>query len=116
MSPLSSYEQQQVNRIAGWKAEPPLLLVEALEIATHPIVIFAKQFVPDHAVRDAIECAYQASGVLAHRDDIMKRAAVTDVRELRTTSLERCDQLADDFARIAGEGAMLRGTVISSAG
>jgi len=116
MSPLTPYEQEQVNQIAGWKAEPPMVLVEALEVATHPIVMFAKQFVPDNAVRDAIECAYQASGVLAHRDDIMKRAGVGDLRELRSTSLQRCDQLADDFAKIAGEGAMLRGSVLSSAG
>jgi hypothetical protein len=113
---LTEYEQQQVNGIAGWKAEPPLLLVEALEITTHPIVLFAKQFVPDNAVRDAIECAYQASGVLAHRDIIIKRAGVEDIREMRGVDLERCDTLADEFAKIAGEGAMLRGALISSAG
>jgi len=116
MTPLTPYELRQVNQIAGWKAEPPFILVEALEIATHPIVMFAKQFVPEHAVRDAIECAYQASGVLAHRDEIMKRAGVKDVRMLRRVSLEQCDRLADEFAQIAGEGAMLRGAVISSAG
>jgi len=116
MIPLTTYEQQQVNLIAGWKAEPPFLLVEALEIVTHPIVMFAKHFVPDNAVRDAIECAYQASGVLAHRDDITKRAGVGDLRELRSADLARCDHLADEFAKIAGEGAMLRGAVLSTAG
>src|SRR5262245_22879693 len=115
MSALTPYEQQQANLIAGWKAEPPFIMVEALEIATHPIVAFAKQFVPDHAVRDAIECAYQASGVLAHRDAIMQRAGIDDIRKLRDAELAPCDRLADEFSRIAGEGAMLRGAVLSSA-
>jgi len=116
MNQPTPYEQQQIQQIAGWKAEPPMIVVEALEVATHPIVLLAKQFVPDHAVRDAIECAYQASGVLAHRDDILTRAGVSDIKRLRCVGLERCDQLADEFSQIAGEGAMLRGAVVSSAG
>src|SRR6478752_7784414 len=116
MKSLTPYDQQQVHQIAGWKAEPPYLVVEMLDVATHPLVLFAKQFVPTNAVRDAIEVAYQASGILAHRDDILKRAEVTDIKELKRADLALCDTLADQFARKAGEGAMLRGAAISSAG
>src|SRR5262245_61458101 len=116
MSPLTPYEQAQLQEIAGWKAEPPLLMVRLLEAATHPIVQLAKQFVPNGAIHDAVEAAYQASGVIAHREQVAKQAGVSDVRVLSQGPLDRCDRLADRFAKIAGEGAMLRGAAISSAG
>lgn len=116
MFELAPYERTQVQQIAGWKAEPPLLMVRLLEAATHPIVLLAKQFVPTNAIHDAVEAAYQASGVIAHREDVAKQAGVTDVHTLCKASLQRCDELADRFAKIAGEGAMLRGAAISSAG
>jgi len=46
----------------------------------------------------------------------LKRAEVTDIKELKRADLALCDTLADEFARKAGEGAMLRGAAISSAG
>ena len=116
MTALTPYQRTQVSQIAGWKAEPPLLMVRMLEAATHPIVLLAKQFVPTNAIHDAVEAAYQASGVIAHRDDVARQAGVNEIHALRRGSLERSDRLADHFSKIAGEGAMLRGAAISSAG
>ncbi|MFO0867737.1 MAG: EcsC family protein [Pirellulales bacterium] len=116
MNPLTPYEREQVQHIAGWKAESPLLVVELFEKLTHPLVRVAKQFLPEKAVGDAIQAAYKASEVFAHREDVIRRADVKDIRELRRASLQRCDDLADEFAKRAGEGAMMRGAVISGAG
>ncbi len=116
MAALTSYEQNQVDRIAGWKAEPPMLVIELFEKMTHPMVAVAKQFLPEMAVVDAISAAYKASEVFAHKEAVLKKAGVTHVRKLRRGDLGRCDKLADEFAVKAGEGAMVRGAVISGAG
>ena len=109
MLPLTPYEQQQVREIAGWKAEPPALAVEAMDAVTHPLVRLAERFIPQKAVRDAIELAYRDAEILAHRESVAERAQVADVRELQRADLARCDKLAEEFARISARNAMIRG-------
>lgn len=116
MRNLTPYETEQVHHIAGWKAESPLLMVELFEKLTHPMVVVAKQFLPETAVRDAILAAYKAAEVFAHKEDVLKQAGVTTIRQLRKGSLELSDQLAEWFAKKAGEGAMMRGAVMGGAG
>ncbi|MFO0902534.1 MAG: EcsC family protein [Pirellulales bacterium] len=116
MAELSAYEQKQVDQIAGWKAEPPMLVIELFEKMTHPMVRIAKQFLPEMAVVDAISAAYKASEVFAHKESVLTKAGVADIRSLRRSDMQRCDKLADEFAVKAGEGAMVRGAVISGAG
>ena len=109
MVPLTPYEQQQVREIAGWKAEPPGLVVESMDAVTHPLVRLAERFIPKQAVRDAIELAYRDAEILAHRESVAERAQVADVRELQRAELARCDRLADDFAKISARNALIRG-------
>lgn len=116
MRNLTPYEIEQTHHIAGWKAESPLLMVELFEKLTHPMVVVAKRFMPETAVRDAILAAYKAAEVFAHKEDILKQAGVSKIRELRGGSLERSDRLAEEVAKRAGEGAMMRGAVMGGAG
>lgn len=116
MSTPTPYEQQQIRQIAGWKAEPPLLIVEIMETITHPIVGFAKRFIPENAVARGIDLAYKASEIFLHEEEIARRARVSDIYEMRDLDLETCDRLAEEFARKAGEGALMRGALVSSAG
>jgi hypothetical protein len=87
-----------------------------MEKATHPIVSLAKQFVPEDALSNAVEVAYRASEVFAHKDDILRAARTTQIRDLRNARFEDCDRMASQFARKAGESAMVRGAMISSSG
>jgi hypothetical protein len=110
MTTLTAYEQQQVNEIAGWKAEPPLMIVEALDAVTRPFAHLAERFVPDQAVSDAINIAYRDAEILAHRADVAKTAGVADVHELRQGEgdLARCDRLAQEFTRQAARRSAIR--------
>ena len=93
MPALTPHERIQIQQIAGWKAEPPLLMVRMLEAATHPIVLLAKQFVPTNAIYDAIEAAYPPallfsflpdSNPVSHGCTDGSRAASRDVVRLQT--------------------------------
>ncbi len=112
--PLTPYERKQVNEIAGWKAEAPSLIDEVLDTISHPLVKLVERFVPQQTLKDAIMLAYKGSEVLSHRKDIVARAGVADVSELRSGDLARCDRLADEFARLSSTKAVVQGSAIGA--
>ncbi|MFN0051644.1 MAG: EcsC family protein [Planctomycetales bacterium] len=109
MPTLTAYEQQQVRRIAGWKAEPPSYISGLLDKLTHPLVKLAEKALPENTVAEAISDAYASSEVSTHREKVLLRAGVSDLHELRRVDLAVCDRLADEFAKLAEEKAMAAG-------
>jgi len=109
MLPLLPYENEQVRRIAGWKAEPPSYVSGLLEKLTHPLVKLAEKSLPKNTVAEAIHDAYASSEVSTHREKVLKRAGVAELHELRKADLAFCDKLADEFAEFAEQRAMLAG-------
>lgn len=116
MTTLTTYEQQQVRKIAGWKAEPPALVTEVLDVLAHPLVALAEKLIPEQVLRDAVRTSYDASEAFAHHDEVLERAGVKDLAELRSKDLTFCDGLAAEFARKAGGGAMVRSAALASTG
>ena len=114
MTQLTPYEERQVHEIAGWKAEPPALAIEAMDALAHPLVKLAERFVPQQAVRDAITIAYQNSEILAHQSDVVKYAQVANIHELKRGDLAKCDRLAKHFALTASRNAVVRGAAMKS--
>ena len=114
MTPLSPYEQRQVNQIAGWKAEPPALIVEAMDAVTHPIARLAERYIPEQAVRDAIKIAYKDSEILTHPAEVVQRAQVASLRELRHGDLAQCDKLAEHFAGVSARKSAVRGSSLTA--
>jgi len=107
--PLTPYEQERVDKIAGWKAEPPNYISGLLDKLTRPLVVLAEGAVPPDKIASAIETAYASSEIHLHREKVAGKAGVNDVRELRDRDLEVCDELADAFAIEASKGAMFWG-------
>jgi hypothetical protein len=107
--PLSDYEQKRVERISGWKAEPPSYISGLLDKLTRPLVLAAERLVPPEKIAAALENAYATSEIALHRENVARKAGVNDVRELRDRELPLCDELADAFAMEAGQGALFWG-------
>jgi hypothetical protein len=108
-TPLSWYEQQQVEKIAAWKAEPPAYLSAILQKVTHPLVNVTEQLVRPETVVESIRDAYASSEISVHRERVLKRVGVAEVRELRERELKFCNELADMLALEASQGAMFWG-------
>jgi len=106
---LTWYEQQQVEKIAGWKAEPPAYLAAILSRLTHPLVNFTEHVVRRETVVESIRDAYACSEVSVHRDRVLQKAGVERIHELRHRDLQFCDQLAEEMALEAGRDAMFWG-------
>jgi hypothetical protein len=109
MMALLTYENEQVHRIAGWKAEPPSYVSGLLEKLTHPLVKLAEKSLPKDAVAEAISDAYASSEVSTHREKVLERAGVGELHELWKADLAFCDKLADEFVKSAEQRAMLAG-------
>jgi hypothetical protein len=109
MNSLTTYEARQVRAVAGWKAEPPSYVTGMFEKLTHPLVKLAEKALPENTVAEAIEDAYMSSEVSTHRDKVLQRAGVAELHELWKTDLAFCDKLADEFAKLAEQRAMLAG-------
>ena len=107
--PLLPYEIGQIDRIAGWKAEPPSYVSGLLEKLTFPLVKLAEKSLPKNAVAEAIADAYAASEVSAHKEKVLQCAAVAELHDLWKVDLAFCDRLADEFAEMAEQRAMLAG-------
>jgi len=114
--PLTDYERQQIRRIAGWKAEPPALVAEALDVLAHPLVSLAERLIPEQVLRDAVRMSYEASEVFAHREQILAQAGVQSLKDLRGKDLAFCDGLAAEFARKAGGGTLVRSAALAGTG
>jgi len=108
-APLSWYEQQQAEKIAGWKAEPPAYLSAILQKVTHPLVNVTEHLVRPETVIESIRDAYASSEISVHRERVLNRVGVSDLSELRNRELQFCNELADQLALEASRGAMFWG-------
>lgn len=109
MLPLTPYEARQVHLIAGWKAEHPSYIAGAIEKLTLPMVRLVEKILPQNAVQEAIDDAYNSSAVTAHHEKVLERAGVNELLDLRRCELSHCDELAAQFAIQAETASMFWG-------
>jgi hypothetical protein len=108
MVPLTPYEEAQLERIEGFKAEPPNFLAAVLEKLTLPAARLLERAVPADDFKKWIRSAYETSEVMADPAEVARQAGVTDIAELADRDLACCDMLADHFMQQAGEAALFR--------
>jgi hypothetical protein len=113
---LTAYEAEQVRQIGAWKSEPPHPLSELWKMIALPAARAVEKVLPDAAVRSAIERSYDASELLAGREDIQRQAGVKDLTELRNEPLEICEGLAKRVGLAAQTLATAEGAATGAGG
>ena len=108
MRRLTPYEVVQYHRIAGWKSEAPSFLRTTWELIEHPLIVAVQKFIPEDTIRNELKLAYQMSEIFSERGEILRIAGISDVKELRNSSLKRCDKLAQMFIPRVSSGAYER--------
>lgn len=93
---LTKYESDQVAEIQKWKAEVPSVVSKALGFALAPVAWLIDKFIPEAAVRGALDFSSSAAEWLTDTKDIMRDADVNSVVELKTHDLEKSDILANE--------------------
>jgi hypothetical protein len=113
---MTAYEAEQVQEIALWKSEPPNALSELWKMIVVPAAKVIARAVPDPLIRLSIEMAYDAGARLAGQEDILRKAGVRELSELRHKSLEECDRLAARVGTAAESLAALEGVATGIGG
>lgn len=113
---LTSYELEQVRRIAAWKSEPPNPLTELWKRITLPVARAVEKIIPDRLVREAILRADDVSEWLAGQEDVRRRAGVADIAELRQGPMDVCDRLAVEVGAAAELFAAAEGAATGAGG
>lgn len=98
---LSTYEAEQVGRIAAWKSQPPHPLSELWKTIAGAGANLVEKVIPDPLAELAIGKADDVAEAIASRRDIERRAGVNDLSELRDRPLEECDRMSEQFGRTA---------------
>ena len=95
---LTEYEKEQVERIAAWKSEPPNIVAESWHLLVLQLAKFVTKFLPEAAVRLAIESSYAAAEKLVGRQNVADRRVSGTSRNCEgnrwknaTGSPARCD-------------------------
>lgn len=115
-SACTTYEAEQIRRIAAWKSEPPNPLEELWKRISLPVARRIERIIPDRVVRAAITRAYDISEMLAGLEDVRRRAGILDVKELRDRPLEECDRLAIQVGAAAEALAAIEGAATGAGG
>lgn len=110
------YEQQQIRAIEEWEDRPPSHLARAVGFFSAPLTWAAKQVVPEPAMEQALNAAFQAASAVSGTEDLLTEARVLgfeakDVTDFRDAPLHVSDCLAASVAKwgkgLAGaEGAV----------
>jgi hypothetical protein len=91
---LTSYEAEQVRRIAAWKSHPPHPFAELFKRIVLPGSRLLERVIPDQMVIAAIERGYDFTAALAERERTTRQAGVEHLVELRSKPLQECDARA----------------------
>jgi hypothetical protein len=101
--PLTTYEAEQVTRIAAWKGRKPGLLSKTLDTLKWPIDLLFEKLIPPRRARAMFTRLHRAADWQLGRDAVSKALGIERVAELFPGPLERCDALVRKVKDISGE-------------
>jgi hypothetical protein len=116
MVPLNEYEARQADEIAEWKSERASLVMAAFRGMSRPLSRLASKVIPQETIRSILDRAETVSQKLDGREEIARKAGVSDVCELGKWTLEECDRLAASISAPAERLALIDGAVAGIGG
>ncbi len=109
MAEPTSYEREQLRAIERWKAHPPGVLAQVTGLTLAPVAWAARRIVPPAAIEAALASGHSIARDTASARDILERAGVQRISELRGRDLAFCDALADAIHSRAVGAATVEG-------
>lgn len=113
---LTDYEKEQLEKIQAWKKDRPDMISRVFLPATIPFSFILYHVVPKRVMTGMVNGFNHIAKSLVDRDDILAKAGVEDIVELRFEDLAIPDQLASEVSDWALGGAVAEGTVTGMGG
>jgi uncharacterized protein (DUF697 family) len=107
MRKLNTHEERQLAEISEWKEKKPGVLLRSASKALAPATWLFGKAVPEGAILAALEMSFTMAQKTIWRGDILRKADIDDIAELRSKDLALSDRLANGVRKWAiGTGAM----------
>lgn len=116
LTPLSPYEDEQLDAINAWKSAEPTVADQAVGFVVKPLTWLVQKVVPPKAMKAALEAANAAGAKLADVEDVKRDGGVKQIKDLRSKDLELSDRLADSVHNWAIGAGVVIGTGGGAAG
>ena len=113
---LSDYEALQVQQIAQWKSTAPSRLSELVDVATAPLTWVVGHFIPKGVVTKLVTSMEAVAEKADSQTEVLEAAGVSDILDLKNSSLEQCDRLANRFSARAERFAVVESTAAGLGG
>ncbi len=113
---MENYEKEQVKAIQDWTVEEPGVVTQMLVPATVPFSWLLQKMIPKSIMKGLIEGFNDAASFLTDKDDILKKAGVTEIHELRTKDLAVSDKLAKEVCNWATGVGVVEGAATGVGG
>jgi hypothetical protein len=113
---LNDYEALQVQQIAEWKSTAPSRLSELVDLATAPLTWVVGHFIPKGVVTKLVTSMEAVAEKADSQTEVLEAAGVSDILDLKNSSLEQCDRLADRFSARAERFAVVESTAAGLGG
>lgn len=116
-----AYEQQQIEAIEAWEAQPPSAMARTMGFLAAPLVWAAQKVVPEDVMEKAIDAALNAAAAVSGSDDLLAEAKklgfeAASCRDFANAPLHISDGLSDTVADWAKGLAAAEGAVTGMTG
>lgn len=116
-----AYEQQQLNGIEEWEAQPPSTMARTMGFIAAPLAWAAQKMIPEDIMEKAIDAALKAAAAVSGSDDLLADAKklgfdAASVRDLAKAPLHVSDGLAETVTTWAKGLAAAEGAVTGMTG
>lgn len=116
-----AYEQQQINGIESWEAQPPSTMARTMGFLAAPLAWAARKMVPEEIMEKTINAALNAAAAVSGSDDLLVEAKklgfeASSTRELAKAPLHVSDGVAENVIVWAKGLAAAEGAVTGMTG
>ncbi len=116
-----AYEQQQIDGIEAWEAQPPSAMARTMGFLAAPLAWAAQKMIPEELMEKAIDAALNAAASVSGSDDLLVEAKklgfeAASTRDLAKAPLHVSDGLAENVTMWAKGLAAAEGAVTGMAG
>lgn len=94
---MNEYESQILKEIKEWEKREPSVVAQAANLISKPVQWLIGKCIPPKVIVGAINSANDIATMITDKNDIIRDAQISDIKELRSKSLELSDKLANEI-------------------
>lgn len=108
---MNEYESKALKEIKKWEKREPSVVAQVTNVISKPVQWVIEKCIPAKVIEGAINSASDIAAMVTDKNDIIRDAQISDIKELRSKSLELSDKLANEIRLWASGVAATEGGI-----